>query len=163
VTALHQTAMTMSTASGELERRCDFEGLHYVRVGQARAREAALCMSPLPPSTRLLLLILAEVQINGCCPMGPEVWQPALGLAEAEAADEIAALVAVGFLSGDSDLHCLHVHGRAANKRAGRRRSCGKDAQVGRSDKKARPRRKGYAPLIQSGRAFKPPCTRLAA
>jgi hypothetical protein len=137
----------------------DFEGFHYVRVGQARAREAALCESGLGADARLLLLVLAEVQRNGCCPMGPEVWGPALGVTAQEAAALIASLVSVGFLSEESDAYCLHVHGRAANKGAGRRTWCGKTAAT-HPRRKARPRRRSYDWLRRTGLPFRPPRTR---
>lgn len=140
-------------------RRDDFEGLHYVRVGQARARAAALCTSSLDVQTRFLLLVLAEVQVNGCCPMGPEAWQQALNVTSAEAEFLVKDFTAVGLLTEDSDLYCLHVHGRAVNKGAGRRRFCGKEAS-GSARRKARPRAKGYPALHMTGRPFRPPATR---
>lgn len=159
--ALRESARTRSSMPEARGRgNCDFEGLHYVRVGQARAREAALCESPLPVAARLLLLVMSEAQVNGCCPMGPETWGDALGVDHDEAREMIAAFAAVGFLTNDSDLHCLHVHGRAIDKGAGRKKRCGKEAAVGRSDKRARPRRHGYDLLVRTGAPFRPPCTR---
>jgi hypothetical protein len=137
-------------------RRDEFEGLHYVRVGQARAREAALCRSSLDVQVRFLLLVLAETQINGCCPMGPDVWGPALGVTTREAEFLVEDFTAVGLLTQDSDLYCLHVHGRAVNKGAGRRRFCGKAAS-GNARRKARPRARGFAYLAMTGLPFRPP------
>jgi hypothetical protein len=137
-----------------------FEGLHYVRVGQARARAAALCTSALDVQARFLLLVLAEVQRNGCCPMGPDVWEPALGVTLTEAELLVRDFTAVGFLTADSDLYCLHVHGRAVNKGAGRRRLCGQEAAGANKRRRARPKARAYPSLVRTGTAFRPPGTR---
>jgi hypothetical protein len=134
----------------------DSAGYHYVRVGQARARAAALCASELDAGTRLLLLLLAEVQRNGCCPMGPEVWGPALGVTADEAAFLLQQFILVGLLNEESDLFCLHVHGRAVDKGAGRRLHCGKSAAAG-PRRKARPKARKYPDLVRTGAPFRAP------
>jgi hypothetical protein len=131
-----------------------FEGFGYCRVGQARARAAALCASTLSADARLLLLVLSEVQANGCCPMGQEVWLPALGVTADEAVALIKGLTDVGVLAEDSDVHCLHVHGRAIDKGNVRgRRLCGKAAATS-SRRKARP--KAQLPRPHAERAALP-------
>lgn len=155
------SARTLSTSSEDVEglRPDAFEGLHYVRVGQARARAAALCTSALDVQARFLLLVLAEVQKNGCCPMGPDVWGPALGVSTAEAEFLAKDFTAVGFLTEDSDLYCLHVHGRAANKGAGRRRFCGQEAAAAITRRRARPKARAYPSLVMTTAPFRPPGT----
>ncbi len=158
--ALRSTPRTQSqTLDGRAPSRLgDFEGMHYSRVGQARARQAAICSSDLDAQCRLLLLILAETQKNGCCPIGPETWEPSLGVGHEEAELLIKQFTAVGLLTEDSDLYCLHVHGRAVNKGAGGRQTyCGKQASTGRRDRVTRPRSKGFQPLVRTGRPFCPP------
>ena len=135
-----------------------FEGFFYVNVGQARAREA---VSDLSVDLRLYLLIEAELQRNGCVPIGPEGWTD-LGVANADAEALIRSYQAVGILTNDSDIWCLHVNGRHAqrNTRKGRTR-CGQAASV-RANRKARPRRLGYSDLRRTERPFRPPGTRRA-
>jgi hypothetical protein len=148
------------TVEAQPDRRGnDFEGFAYTRVSQPRARAAALCSSALDVQARFLLLVLAEVQRNGCCPMGPEVWGPALGISTGEAESLVKHFTEVGVLTEESDLYCLHVHGRAVNKGAGRRLLCGK-AAAGSPRRKARPRARAYPPLVMTGEPFRPPFAR---
>jgi hypothetical protein len=147
------------TEGSEPQRRPpQFEGFHYVRVGQARARAAALCASRLDAQARFLLLVLAEVQRNGCIPMGPDAWEPALGVNLPTAELLVEQFTEVGLLGEDSDLWCLHVHGRMVDKGAGRRSHCGKEA-AGHARRKARPRHRGYLALTRTGLPFRPPGT----
>ena len=142
-----------------------FEGYGYVRVSQVRARESALCTSSLSTDARLLLLIHAETQRNGCCPMGPEAWVQGLGMDPEMAASMIGTLQEVGVLTVDSDVYCLHVHGRAINRGGARgRKWCGHQARPGGTKigrpKSARPRQKRYHLLKMTGRPFQAPGVR---
>lgn len=165
--------MRVDLSTGELlgsmpaPRVQPLEGFGYCRVAQSRARASALCSSGLPASTRLLLLILAEVQRTGCCPMGPETWEPALGVTASEAELLIEELMDVGVLTGDSDLYCLHVHGRSVDKGGTRgRRGCGQAARASKRKRVARPKARGYPVLARTVKPFVPPglsATRVAA